>query len=121
MSHLPDPSSLVSYDAQVAGHASNVRASASGSVIVKPTLRREIDFYETLAHSLHPELLNTWTPKFYGTLRLEGKLDSPAVELSVVDPSLVAAGRIKEALPVKDVPQGQDVSLILAYSFSSQS
>ncbi|KAG1884674.1 hypothetical protein F4604DRAFT_1731491 [Suillus subluteus] len=71
------------FTAQVGGHA-GVQATEDNSLLLKPALPREIDFYQRLAAaSDHDELseLRKWIPKFLGVLKLEGQLkDSNAVE-----------------------------------------
>jgi 1D-myo-inositol-tetrakisphosphate 5-kinase/inositol-polyphosphate multikinase len=60
---------------QVAGHASGVLASSSGAVVVKPCLPVELAFYTALGPKLSNSLVGMWTPKFYGTLKLQGRLN----------------------------------------------
>ncbi|WWC73325.1 uncharacterized protein I206_107292 [Kwoniella pini CBS 10737] len=63
---------------QVAGH-DGVMSDASGSLVIKPALPREIAFYQTLNSSSREDpirKLKPFVPKFYGTLRLEGQLSS---------------------------------------------
>ncbi|WWC64261.1 uncharacterized protein I303_106871 [Kwoniella dejecticola CBS 10117] len=63
---------------QVAGH-DGVMSDASGSLVIKPALPREIAFYQTLNSSTREDpirRLKSFVPKFYGTLRLEGQLSS---------------------------------------------
>jgi inositol-polyphosphate multikinase len=60
---------------QVAGHASQVLASSSGAVVIKPCRPVELAFYATLGPRLSPSLVGVWTPKFYGTLKLQGRLN----------------------------------------------
>jgi 1D-myo-inositol-tetrakisphosphate 5-kinase/inositol-polyphosphate multikinase len=68
--------------AQVGGHA-GVQTTEDDSLLLKPALPREIDFYQRLAAADdHDELskLRKWIPKFLGVLKLEGQLkDSNAV------------------------------------------
>lgn len=75
-------------DSQVGGHA-GVLSSDDGSLVIKPCLPLERQFYDDLAASsaasvlaeaaedapaLSPfEALRPWVPKYYGTLRLEGR------------------------------------------------
>ncbi|WVO18216.1 hypothetical protein L204_105922 [Cryptococcus depauperatus] len=70
---------------QVAGHE-GVLSDASGSL---PALPREVAFYQTLsvAEPLSPAYaLKRFVPRSYGTLRLEGQLDSSGgVDTSVKD------------------------------------
>lgn len=74
---------------QVGGHA-GVLSSDDGSLIIKPCLHLEREFYDDLAASSAAsvladrgvqdapasspfESLRPWVPKYYGTLRLEGR------------------------------------------------
>lgn len=77
-------------DSQVGGHA-GVLSSEDGALVIKPTLHLEKQFYDELAASsplaveiasigeshvpaLSPfEALRPWVPKYYGTLKLEGR------------------------------------------------
>ncbi|GAA5854866.1 hypothetical protein JCM9279_005543 [Rhodotorula babjevae] len=60
---------------QVGGHANTILASPlSASTLIKPSSPRELAFYQHLAPSLDPHLVGEWTPAFYGTLKLAGKL-----------------------------------------------
>ncbi|WVQ94821.1 hypothetical protein IAU59_001904 [Kwoniella sp. CBS 9459] len=63
---------------QVAGH-DGVMSDASGSLVIKPALPREIAFYQTLNSASKEDpvrRLRPFVPRFYGTLRLEGQLSS---------------------------------------------
>ena len=70
----PDLTNLTTYEGQVAGHPASISQDATGGLIIKPTNQLELDFYETTAPSLMPDFVGHWTPKFYGTLRLQGQL-----------------------------------------------
>ncbi|GAA5854035.1 hypothetical protein JCM8547_008200 [Rhodosporidiobolus lusitaniae] len=61
---------------QVGGHTATILSSPlSSSTLIKPASQRELAFYQALAPSLNTsDFLGTWTPAFYGTLRLEGKV-----------------------------------------------
>lgn len=60
---------------QVGGHAQTILASPlSASTLIKPSSPRELAFYQHLAPSLNPSLVRHWTPAFYGTLKLAGKV-----------------------------------------------
>jgi len=76
----PNLENLVQYTEQVAGHPSSISQDATGGLIIKPTNQIELDFYESTAQTLCPGLIGRWTPKFYGTLRLAGKLAEPIAE-----------------------------------------
>ncbi|WVQ81572.1 hypothetical protein IAT38_003696 [Cryptococcus sp. DSM 104549] len=61
---------------QVAGH-DGVMSDASGSLVIKPALPREIAFYQMLSNSDRTDpirALKPFVPRSYGTLRLEGQL-----------------------------------------------
>lgn len=68
--------------AQVGGHA-GVQTTEDESLLLKPALPREINFYQRLAAADDQDELSKlrkWTPKFLGVLKLEGQLkDSSAV------------------------------------------
>lgn len=68
--------------AQVGGHA-GVQTTEDESLLLKPALHREINFYQRLAAADDQDeisKLRKWTPKFLGVLKLEGQLkDSSAV------------------------------------------
>lgn len=85
MSNSPLSSTLAAtrpFAAQVGGHA-GVHATEDNSLLFKPAVPREIDFYQRIAAAGdHDELskLKDWIPKFLGVLKLEGQLkDSNAV------------------------------------------
>lgn len=46
----------------------------NGSTIIKSLTEKELNFYTTLGPKLNSDLIGVWTPNFYGTLKLEGKL-----------------------------------------------
>lgn len=75
----PDLTNLSSYDGQVAGHPSSISQDQTGGLIIKPTNQLELDFYESTAPLLLPGFVGHWTPKFYGTLRLQGQLQGEQV------------------------------------------
>ncbi|KAF8507999.1 hypothetical protein JB92DRAFT_3083974 [Gautieria morchelliformis] len=64
----------VPLDTQVGGH-DGLLSSADGSVIIKPCLPLEIDFYNALSSNDAFAHLLPHVPKFYGTLRLHGRMD----------------------------------------------
>ncbi|KAF8528176.1 SAICAR synthase-like protein [Hysterangium stoloniferum] len=64
----------VPLDTQVGGHK-GVLSSEDGSVIIKPCRHREGSFYSTLSSTKTFARLLPYVPKFYGTLKLHGKLD----------------------------------------------
>lgn len=59
---------------QVGGHA-GVLETEDGSLIIKPALPIELKFYQELQHNPELASLRRFTPKFIGTLKLEGQLD----------------------------------------------
>jgi 1D-myo-inositol-tetrakisphosphate 5-kinase/inositol-polyphosphate multikinase len=59
---------------QVGGHA-GVSTSEDGSLIFKPSLAQEISFYQSVTSDPVFASLRPHIPKFYGTLRLEGKVE----------------------------------------------
>ncbi|WVQ72158.1 hypothetical protein IAR50_001703 [Cryptococcus sp. DSM 104548] len=73
---------------QVAGH-DGVMSDASGSLVIKPALPREIAFYQMLTSAEREDpiyALKGFVPQSYGTLRLEGQLrPSGDVDTSVKD------------------------------------
>ncbi|TYJ52525.1 hypothetical protein B9479_006885 [Cryptococcus floricola] len=89
---MPPPDLAISSNTplanQVAGH-DGVMSDASGSLVIKPALPREIAFYQmlTTAHREDPiHALKGFVPQSYGTLRLEGQLQpSGDVDTSVKD------------------------------------
>ncbi|KAI5480925.1 inositol-polyphosphate multikinase [Pseudohyphozyma bogoriensis] len=61
---------------QVAGHVSTILASPTGNAtLIKPASARERDFYTQLGPSLSDTFVGLWTPQFFGTLTLEGKMN----------------------------------------------
>lgn len=67
---------------QVGGHPESILSSPlSASTLIKPASETELAFYTSLGPSLHPDFVGIYTPAFFGTLRLEGKLN----QLGAVD------------------------------------
>lgn len=64
--------STIPLASQVGGHA-GVLTSEDGSLIIKPALPLEHKFYQSLTSDAAFASLRPFTPKFYGTLKLEGK------------------------------------------------
>lgn len=50
--------------------------SEDGSLIFKPALPLEVNFYQTVLSDPSLEALRPYIPQFYGTLRLEGQVDA---------------------------------------------
>lgn len=64
----------VQLETQVGGH-DGVLSSADGSVVIKPCLPPEIEFYNALSSNAALAYLRPHVPKFYGTLKLHGRMD----------------------------------------------
>lgn len=118
MSNSPLPATLAAthpLTAQVGGHA-GVQTTEDGSLLLKPALPREIDFYQRIAAADdHDELskLRKWIPKFLGVLKLEGQLkDANAVgnagdgNMEVVPVHGNIAPEDKERLVLENVAYG---------------
>lgn len=59
---------------QVGGHP-GVSTSEDGSLLFKPALAQEVNFYQHLTSDPAFASLKPYIPKFYGTLRFEGKVE----------------------------------------------
>jgi len=59
---------------QVGGHP-GVSTSEDGSLLFKPALAHEVAFYQSLTSDPAFAPLKPYIPKFYGTLRFEGKVE----------------------------------------------
>ena len=70
----PIPSDFHALGSQVGGHP-GVMTNDSGSVIIKPALPAEVEFYETIQTNPVFEPLRVYIPKFLGTLKLQGQVD----------------------------------------------
>lgn len=72
---------------QVGGHA-GVLTTEDGSLLIKPALPVELEFYQKLDTDPIFEHLLPFLPKFLGTLKLEGQVDKskPAVEGIAITP-----------------------------------
>ncbi|KAI8974233.1 SAICAR synthase-like protein [Trametes punicea] len=77
MTRQPSAAEIIPLESQVGGHP-GVRVSEDGSLLIKPALPREIAFYQSVAVDPGLAPLRPFVPKFYGTLRLEGKVDEDA-------------------------------------------
>ena len=51
-----------------------------GSLLIKPALHRELEFYQAMHQDPKLSFLREFTPKFIGVLRLEGQLSDLAGE-----------------------------------------
>jgi 1D-myo-inositol-tetrakisphosphate 5-kinase/inositol-polyphosphate multikinase len=70
---------------QVGGHT-GVMSTEDDSLIIKPALARELEFYQKLQQDDSLSALLPYTPKFLGTLKLEGSVDAAQTETLVVQP-----------------------------------
>jgi hypothetical protein len=64
-------------ESQVGGHA-GVMVTEDGSLLIKPALHHELEFYQAIQQDPKLGLLRDYTPKFIGVLKLEGKLSDLA-------------------------------------------
>nr|VWP01441.1 NAD-dependent protein deacylase (EC (Regulatory protein SIR2 homolog) [Ganoderma boninense] len=64
-------------ESQVGGHP-GVLASEDGSLLIKPAHPAEVAFYQSVVAEPAFAPLRPFVPKFYGTLRLEGRVDEAA-------------------------------------------
>jgi 1D-myo-inositol-tetrakisphosphate 5-kinase/inositol-polyphosphate multikinase len=70
---------------QVAGHPGSIMTAGDGSIIVKPSLPLEIEFYSTIAPTHFPQLLQKgFLCKFYGTEAHEKAPNDGKVKLEQV-------------------------------------
>lgn len=67
---------------QVGGHP-GIATTEDGSLVIKPALPSEVAFYQLLATDPRLQGLNNFAPAFYGTLKLEGRLDDEAAGLDM--------------------------------------
>jgi inositol-polyphosphate multikinase len=74
--------SSVPLASQVGGHP-GVLSSEDGSLLFKPTAPVELHFYQTVHSKPNFAPLVPFLPKFYGTLKLEGKIAEQSVESGV--------------------------------------
>jgi 1D-myo-inositol-tetrakisphosphate 5-kinase/inositol-polyphosphate multikinase len=65
----------VPLSSQVGGHL-GVHTTEDGSLIIKPALPLELRFYESVLLDDGFIPLRPFIPQFYGTLRLEGRVDT---------------------------------------------
>ncbi|KAF9557757.1 SAICAR synthase-like protein [Agrocybe pediades] len=66
---------------QVGGHA-GVLTTEDGSLLIKPALPQELEFYYALRQDPALDDLRSFTPTFLGTLKLEGKVESSDADLT---------------------------------------
>ena len=74
-----DVDEIIPLASQVGGHA-GVSTSEDGSLLIKPALTREVSFYQHLTSDPAFASLKPYIPRFYGTLRLEGKVEGGNLE-----------------------------------------
>ncbi|KEF55545.1 uncharacterized protein A1O9_08295 [Exophiala aquamarina CBS 119918] len=85
---VPNASELVSFEHGAAGHQ-GISSNASGSLVIKPCVQAEIDFYESAKE--HP-LFQAHMPTFIGSLTQNGDADGSE---TTVAPLLEQAGGIQ--------------------------
>lgn len=104
---------------QVGGHVDSIQLSPLGSSsVMKPAAPTELAFYQDVGPQLdnrvQGEFIGEWTPAFYGTLTLQGRMDSNGEldrtadvrdEVGQVSRGLVA-GRSQTARPVSQLTIG---------------
>ncbi|KAH9483532.1 Inositol polyphosphate multikinase [Psilocybe cubensis] len=78
MSDLTNTQALAT---QVGGHA-GVTTTEDGSLLIKPALPRELEFYQKLQGDSALDELRAFIPNFIGTLRLEGQVDPAHPDLA---------------------------------------
>lgn len=66
--------STVPLNSQVGGHP-GVLTTEDGSLLIKAAIPLELQFYQSLNSDSTFALLRPFVPEFYGTLKLEGKID----------------------------------------------
>ena len=91
---------------QVGGHA-GVLTTEDGSLIIKPALALEHQFYQQAAVDPALAPLRRWIPRFYGTLRLEGKTGAGGeIEIGSAGSTGAAVQKDEHLLPSAGVPRG---------------
>ncbi len=75
MTNITFEGKQVPFTGQVVGHA-GIMTSEDGSLLIKPSLTAEVSFYETIGTVSDFAPLRPFISKFYGTLRLQGEVDS---------------------------------------------
>jgi len=88
---------------QVGGHA-GVETTEDGSLIIKPVLHRELEFYQSLQQNPALGVLLQFTPKFLGTLKLEGTVDPKKPDST-------------EGIIVEPVADSKDMLRLLSFFF----
>ncbi|RPD68539.1 SAICAR synthase-like protein [Lentinus tigrinus ALCF2SS1-7] len=89
---------------QVGGHP-GVMTSEDGSLLIKPALAAEVAFYQSVTTDPGFAPLRPFVPKFYGTLRLEGKLDEsqPQADGGPIKVVQASAEQEKESLVLENL------------------
>ncbi|KAF8671253.1 Inositol polyphosphate kinase [Rhizoctonia solani] len=72
---MAQPKNIRSLEMQVGGHK-GVQQSGEGDLVMKPCLPAERDFYQAIAGDERLASLRPHVAKFYGTLRLEGQVNT---------------------------------------------
>ncbi|KAI0373134.1 SAICAR synthase-like protein [Pilatotrama ljubarskyi] len=117
---MSSPEKHIPLEAQVGGHA-GVMTSEDGSLLIKPALPNEVAFYQSVATDPGFAPLRPYVPKFYGTLRLEGKVDESAPAPEEGAPIKVVEAPIEGEKDELIGPFGYAQSLVLenlSHSFS---
>ncbi|KAG5642808.1 hypothetical protein DXG03_002092 [Asterophora parasitica] len=91
---------------QVGGHA-GVLTTEDGSLIIKPVLPLELQFYQAVQQDINLAPLQPFIPKFLGTLRLEGQLD----EAKSTESGNITLASVEIAPQKDDKPNILDVKL----------
>ena len=81
-SNYSSASTFIALASQVSGHA-GVQTTANGSLIIKPVRHYELQFFQPLQPDSTPAVLFPFTPKSFGTLRLENTVH-PDLILGVI-------------------------------------
>ncbi|KAF8874215.1 hypothetical protein CPB84DRAFT_1817922 [Gymnopilus junonius] len=82
LSPSPTPGNHQPLTTQVAGHVGVMMTTEDGSLLIKPALPREVEFYQILQQDKTLEGLRVFTPQFLGTLKLEGQVDPSHANLA---------------------------------------
>jgi len=88
----------VTLSPQVGGHAGVLR-SGDGSLVFKPALPLEIEFYQHMSATTSLNRLQGYIPRFFGTLKLEGVLRTT----STADDT---KNSVLQVVPIEDAPEG---------------
>ncbi|KAL7413772.1 hypothetical protein BDY24DRAFT_388111 [Mrakia frigida] len=109
-------SAPIALASQVGGHA-GVLTTEDGSLVIKPALPQEVDFYQSVATLDELSALQPFIPAFLGTLKLQGEIE-PGKELDGKDLEGVAKG--EEVEGVKKVAEEKEHIVItnLSHGFT---